>query len=97
MDVFIVICRGPAGETFKIYVLADNSLDAMAQSRRRGHDVDQAVPLYPAESAAKSPRVKPSHSRGGCVVCGYALRGLPVNDGTVRCPECGKHQFPIGD
>lgn len=24
-----------------------------------------------------------------CFKCGYSLRGLPVETGTVRCPECG--------
>jgi predicted RNA-binding Zn-ribbon protein involved in translation (DUF1610 family) len=32
---------------------------------------------------ARSPR---------CVECGYALRGLPVQAGQIRCPECGKLQ-----
>jgi hypothetical protein len=28
---------------------------------------------------------------GTCVNCGYALAGLAVVDGEVRCPECGRH------
>lgn len=26
-----------------------------------------------------------------CVNCGYTLRGLPIELGEVRCPECGRH------
>ncbi|MCC6321643.1 MAG: hypothetical protein IT438_09455 [Phycisphaerales bacterium] len=28
---------------------------------------------------------------GVCPACGYSVRGLPVENGEVRCPECGKH------
>ena len=28
---------------------------------------------------------------GTCPNCGYALHGLPIDSGEVRCPECGRH------
>lgn len=28
-----------------------------------------------------------------CANCGYALKGLPVQNGEVRCPECGRHSM----
>lgn len=28
---------------------------------------------------------------GVCPHCGYDLKGLPADNGEVRCPECGRH------
>lgn len=30
---------------------------------------------------------------GCCENCGYALTGLPVENGEIRCPECGRHSL----
>ncbi len=27
-----------------------------------------------------------------CLNCGYSLESLPVTNGEVRCPECGRHR-----
>lgn len=32
-----------------------------------------------------------SKTPGSCANCGYALEGLPIEDGEMRCPECGRH------
>jgi DNA-directed RNA polymerase subunit RPC12/RpoP len=30
-----------------------------------------------------------------CAYCGYSLRGLPVENSEIRCPECGRHTSAI--
>jgi hypothetical protein len=37
--------------------------------------------------------VKAAHrqERARCYWCGYELRGLELENGEVRCPECGRH------
>ncbi len=35
--------------------------------------------------------------RRECFGCGYSLVGLPVNEGRVRCPECGYASLVVGE
>ena len=35
--------------------------------------------------------VDPAHMAGSCHHCGYPLRGLPIDNQEIRCPECGRH------
>ena len=30
------------------------------------------------------------YPRGRCAKCGYDLKGVPADNGTVKCPECGE-------
>lgn len=36
-------------------------------------------------------------TRRECFECAYSLAGLPVNEGRVRCPECGYASLVRGD
>lgn len=35
--------------------------------------------------------------RRECFECAYSLVGLPVNEGRVRCPECGYASLVVGE
>ena len=43
------------------------------------------VPRPPVASVSASAKF------ARCFNCGYELKGLPVEHGEVRCPECGRH------
>ena len=32
---------------------------------------------------------------GSCINCGYPLKGLTVENGEIRCPECGRHSLAL--
>ena len=95
MDIFTVICRSGAGETFKIHLLAESEVAAAAAARERGLEVDQVLaPVRPRRRPAWIERGRPrgGRDRSHCDNCGYSLRGLPVEGRVIRCPECGREQ-----
>lgn len=49
-----------------------------------------AISVDGIERARLDP-VSDSRQAQMCLNCGYALVGLPVENGEVRCPECGRH------
>jgi ribosomal protein L37AE/L43A len=93
VDVYTVICRVQSGEAFKIHLLAEDESDAARLAKKRGHDVDQVMPLYGSGQQprwATGKKVAKTVDRSRCPACGYSLRGLPIEDGVITCPECGK-------
>ena len=91
MPTYVVIVRDE--QSFhKLYVPADGEEQAVAEARQRGFVVDQV--LVADESVrpvpAPSPLGRPTLEQISSCPCGYSLDGLAVQDGGVRCPECGQ-------
>lgn len=91
MPTYVVIVRDEQ-RYHKLYVPADSEEEAVAEARQRGFVVDQV--LIADESARPpspaAPIGRPTLEQVASCSCGYSLDGLTVQEGGVRCPECGQ-------